>query len=274
MISIASLTIYPVKSMKGVPLQSSEVDLIGLKGDRRWLVIDADRKFQTIREYAELAMIEAEYQHDVLQLKHPIHGTCNVEVPDASAASQSVKIWRSEVIARCASSDAGMFLSGILGRPLNLVYLDNPTSRPVNPKFGKPSDHVSFADGYPILLTSVSSLQNLEIRVGRQLSMRRFRTNITISGADAWAEDTWRLVKIGSVRFRIARPCGRCIVTTLDPDTGEKTADNQPLAALSKFHRASDGEIIFGQNLIPEISGTISVGDTLQILEAGTSNLL
>jgi uncharacterized protein len=274
MITIESLTIYPVKSMKGVSLESSDVDLIGLKGDRRWLVVDGDGKFQTIREHIDLAQIGAEYHPNGLLLKHPKHGTCMVPTPDKSAASCTVKVWRTEAKALPTSSEASAFLSGIFGRPLALLYLDDVLSRNVNPKFSTPNDHVSFADGYPILLTSDASRVDLEQRVGIDLNIKRFRANIVITGAEAWAEVNWKFIEIGAVRFRIARPCGRCIVTTLDPDTGAQNENNEPLATLSKFHRAADGEIIFGQNLIPDGTGHIAVGDEVTVLEAGSSNLL
>ena len=274
MITITSLTIFPVKSMKALSLQASDVDLIGLKHDRRWLVVDDNDKFQTIREDKELAQVKAVPQANGLTLTHPTKGFFTIQTPDSSAESCTVRIWRSEVNALRANKDAAVFLSDILGKPLQLVYLADETARQVNPKFATPSDYVSFADGYPISIASESSWQDLRHRTGIDLSMRRFRINITVTGADAWAEDQWKLIQIGAVKFRIAKPIGRCIVTTLDPDTGQKTADNEPLATLSKFHRASDGEIIFGQHLIPDRTGHISVGDEVKILATGTSNLL
>jgi uncharacterized protein len=274
MITITSLTLYPVKSMKGVSLLSSDVDLIGLKGDRRWLVVDANGKFQTIREHGDLAQITADDKDDTLLLKHPTHGNIAVQTPDASADIRDVKIWRSDVKARRACPAASAFLSEAFGRPLDLVYLHDAQARSINPKFAISTDRVSFADGFPVLLTSQTSLEDLQNRTGMHLDIRRFRTNIAITGAQAWAEDHWKRIQIGNVQFRIAKPCSRCIVTTMDPDSGEKTKGNEPLATLSKFHRAADGEIIFGQNLIPETTGHIAVGDAVQILETGPSNLL
>jgi uncharacterized protein len=240
LVTVTALTIFPVKSMKGVSLRASAVDLIGLRHDRRWLVVDHDNKFQTIREDKELAQIEAVLHPDGLTLKHPTKGSFTIQIPDSTADSCSVRIWRSEVNALRANKDAGAFLSEILGKPLQLIYLANEAARQVNPKFSTPNDHVSFADGYPISIASESSWQDLQHRSGLDLSMRRFRINIIVTGADSWAEDQWTLIQIGAVKFRIARPIGRCVVTTLDPDTGDKNADNEPLATLSKFHRAAD----------------------------------
>ncbi len=274
MTTIASLSIYPVKSMKGVSVQSAEVDLIGLAGDRRWMVVDENGKFQTIRQHFELSQIEAFEVDDMLRVAHPSRGTIIVGVPGASAPTSIVTIWRSEVEARHASDESSTFLSDIFGRKVRLVYLENVAGRAVNPKYSTPGDHVSFADGYPILLASEASLQDLEVRVGFDLDMRRFRPNIVVTGVEPWVEDTWRRIQIGAVQFRVARPCGRCVVTTLDPDTGATAPANEPLATLGKMHRASDGEIIFGQNLISDGPGRISVGDELAVLESGPSNLL
>jgi uncharacterized protein YcbX len=103
--------------------------------------------------------------------------------------------------------------------------------------------------------------------------MRRFRPNIVIRADAAWAEDNWKVVRIGETIFRVAKPCGRCVVTTRDPDTGEQTDPREPLETLGQFHRAAEGAIIFGQNLIPEAVGEISIGDAVEILQVGPSNL-
>lgn len=265
---------YPVKSLRGQELSVAQVEPIGLAGDRRWLVVDEALRFRTIRQSPKMAQIMADITVDGLTLRHPDVGTCSVALPSPSAPTRQITIWRDSVAARIAEEGAGAFLSRVLGEPVKLAYLAHPTARPVDARYGMPQDHVSFADGYPILLTSLSSLDELGAHLGGEISMRRFRPNLVIGGAAAWEEDTWRAIRIGKTSFRVVKPCGRCVVTTRDPDTGAQLDAQEPLRTLGKIHRARDGEIIFGQNLIPDEAGVIQVGDKVEILSAGASNLL
>ncbi|HEY6787936.1 MAG TPA: MOSC domain-containing protein, partial [Trebonia sp.] len=169
--------------------------------------------------------------------------------------------------------EAGQWLSKVAGMDVRLVYLDDPTRRATNPDYSKDGDVVSFADGYPLLLTSEESLERLNewIADGKHaaegpLPMTRFRPNVVVAGAAAFAEDGWHLVRIGDLRFRVAKPCGRCVLTTVDPDTAVK--GKEPLATLAR-HRRWDGNVWFGVNLIPDDprpDGRLHVGDPVQVL--------
>ena len=136
------------------------------------------------------------------------------------------------------------------------MYLDDPTRRPTNPAYSLDGDRVSFADGYPLLLTSEESLDALNDWIAEgpraaegPVPMRRFRPSVVVSGAPAWAEDGWRRLRIGPVTFRAVKGCDRCVLTTVDPDTAAK--GHEPLFALAR-HRRWDGKIWFGVNLIPD----------------------
>jgi uncharacterized protein len=273
MIRVSALSIYPVKGLRGLSLKTSLVDRVGLQADRRWLVVDKEGMFQTQRRFSKMAQIEVVLTKNGIELSHPEGGSVFVEVPGNDQAKVSVQIWRDQVSA-ISTQGANSFLSNVLGDELSLVYLSDPNARPVDQKYGQLEDYVSFADGYPILVTTTSSLVELERNSGITFDMRRFRPNLVLSGTDPWEEDQWRVVQIGAVTFRIAKPCSRCVVTTLNPDSGEKAGINEPLSTLWRIHRAKDGGIIFGQNLIPNESGRIAVGDPVKILETGSSNLL
>ncbi len=267
---------YPVKSLRGTSLQASHVERLGLVGDRRWMVVDTTGKFQTIREHPVMTQIEATASDDgSLVLSHPQHGSVTVAIPTAS--SKTVRVWRDDVEAVPAHAAAGAFLSNVLGLSAELVYLAKPDARAVDPTFGQPGDTTSFADGFPVLLTSTMSLNDLNSRLtgagASKVDMRRFRPNVVISGARAWTEDTWRIIRIGAVTFRVAKPCARCVVTTRDAETGLQTDPREPLKTLGSFHRAASGGIIFGQNLIPDDVGEIRVGDAVEVLSEGASNL-
>lgn len=155
---------------------------------------------------------------------------------------------------------------------MRLVHLDDPaTRRPLDPEYARPGETVSFADAYPLLLTTLASLDALNSLIARgerpdegPLPMNRFRPNVVVDGADAWAEDGWSRIAVGEATFRIAKPCGRCVVTTTDQDTAER--GGEPLRTLGR-HRRLDGKLVFGQNLVPESLGTVRVGDPVRILE-------
>jgi hypothetical protein len=188
--------------------------------------------------------------------------------PEPGADMVWVNVWASKILAAAAGKAADEWFSCFLGRPLRLVYLDDPTRRQVDPEFGHPDDRVSFADGYPLLLTAVSSLEALNDWLiedrSEPVPMNRFRPSAVVAGTPAWAEDGWHRVRLGPVTFRVAKPCGRCQITTTDQSTGER--GREPLMMLGR-RRKFGQQLVFGQNLIPDGTGTIRVGDEVEILE-------
>jgi hypothetical protein len=271
-VQLAEIHRYPVKSLRGRKISKAAVESIGIEGDRRWLVVDASGCFQTIRELPRMVQIEAEAIEGGIRMIHSEAGACNVSTPQERAASCDVTIWGDTVRAVAAGAEADAFLSGLLGTKVRLVYLANPKARSIDAKYG--GDHLSFADDYPLLMASRSSLADLCTRVGADIAMGRFRPNFVIAGAAPWEEDTWRAIRIGNVRFRVAAPCARCVVTTYDPDTGAQSDPHEPLRTLGRFHRARDGGVIFGQNLIPENAGAVCIGDKVEVLSHGASNVM
>jgi hypothetical protein len=264
---------YPVKSLRGHSLEEATVERIGLAGDRRWMIVDEGGKFVTQRQYPKLAQIAAVPTDRGIGLRHESFGAIDVDFPDERAPIETVVVWRDAVAARVAAL-AGPYLSAFLGTPVRLVYFHDVSARSVDPAFGRAEDRVGFADGFPLLITSTASLENLNRRLAAPIAMDRFRANFVVEGPPAWTEDTWRCVRVGALTFRVVKPCARCAIPTLDPLTGEKLEGNEPLRALAKFHRAVNGGLIFGQNVIPDDFGRVSVGDPLEIVESGPSNLL
>jgi uncharacterized protein YcbX len=267
---------YPVKSCRGEQLAGAQVEPWGLAGDRRWMIVDGDGEVVTAREHPQLVLVTPSIDPEagVIRLAMPGLPELEVPVPDTTTARLvPVKVWRSELVAALASDEAGQWLSKVAGEEVRLVYLDDPTRRPTSPAHSQPGDVVSFADGYPLLLTSEESLAQLNdwIAAGPHaaegpLPMKRFRPSVTVAGADAFAEDAWRLVRIGDVAFRVAKPCDRCVFTTIDPVTAGK--GKEPLVTLARYRRW-DGAVWFGMNLIPDRpsqGATIRVGDPVQVV--------
>jgi uncharacterized protein YcbX len=264
---------YPVKSCRGERLSAAVVEPWGLAGDRRWMVADADGAPVTAREYPQMVLITPRLGRGLITLSSP--GLPDLAVPVPSGQDLvPVSVWESDLIAAPAGDEAATWLTKVIGEPVRLMYLDDPTRRPTNPRYSRDTDRVSFADGYPLLLTSEESLDGLNAWIAEgsraaegPVPMRRFRPNVVISGAPAWAEDGWRRLRIGPVTFRAVKGCDRCVMTTVDPDTAAK--GHEPLFALAR-HRRWDNKVWFGVNLVPDAPGPdalIRPGDPVEIVE-------
>jgi uncharacterized protein YcbX len=272
---LASVHIYPLKGCRAVDLDEAVVEPWGLAGDRRWLLVDADGQFITQREHPELARLVVTYgpgaDITASSCGYPslrVAAPSGIAAPSGSPELLKVTVWRSTVLAAAAGPEADAWFSAYLGEPTRLVWLDDPTRRAVNPEYGADGDVVSFADGYPLLLTSAGSLDQLGqwlTEDGEQpVPMNRFRPNVVVSGFEPWAEDRWRRIRIGPVSFRVAKPCARCVVITTDQATGER--GRQPLRMLAR-HRRFGKNLVFGQNIIPDSPGLIRVGDPMEVTE-------
>ncbi|WP_245596468.1 MOSC domain-containing protein [Nocardioides alkalitolerans] len=279
-LTVTSLHRYPVKSMRGEALADAVVEPWGLAGDRRWMVVLGEGpdtgRFVSARSDPRLVLVEPRLTAAGLHLAAPgvedAPAPLDVPLPDA-ATLLDVEIWGSELPAAVASTAADAWLSDYLGHAVRLVHLDDPTRRPTSPAFSRADDRVGFADGYPLLLTTERSLAALNEAVaendGDPVAMNRFRPNLVVDGDVAWAEDDWRRVRVGDATFRMVKGCARCVLTTVDPDTGAK--GREPMWTLARTRRFDKG-VWFGVNLVPDgpadAGVTLRVGDELEVLEA------
>ncbi len=263
---LSELYLYPVKSLRGIAVQAWEVDAFGLRFDRRWMVVDQNGRFLTQRQLPHMAKISTALDpvSGALTLRHPQLGEINVPKAPEAPSRKEVTVWRSHVQAVPVDSGVDEWLSEAIGKPCQLVWFPDDEVRQVNLKHARKGEKTAFSDGYPFLLISQGSLDDLNSRLPAPVSMRRFRPNLVVSGCPPFAEDSWRSISIGGIPFRIAKPCSRCVVTTVDPDTGEKTG-NEPLKTLFTY-RKHGNEAWFGQNAIHEGQGKLKVGDRVQVL--------
>lgn len=269
---VSRITTYPVKSLQGTDHAAREAMGLGLLGDRRWAVFYPTGVAATRRELSILAKISVVETETGISLAHD-GDHIDIDIPSGASITGYVFSTRIEGV-EDAGNLASLFLSAALGREVRLAYFPNAPLRPVNDD-NSPDHFTAFADGYPILLATAPSLNALNTGFDTPFSIRRFRPNLVIDGLfDPWAEDTWRLIRIGKAVLRVASPCDRCVMTTQDPDTGEQTDRREPLATLARLHRSAKGKICFGQNLVVEEEGTIVLGDEVELLETGPSNLL
>ncbi|GGY89665.1 MOSC domain-containing protein [Streptomyces nitrosporeus] len=269
---LTALRIHPVKSLTAVAVDEAVVDLWGLRGDRRWMLVDGSGKAVTQRQEPRVALVRAEALPDGgVLVSAPGCEPLAVKVP-APSATVPADLFRRTVEVVEADPAAHAWFSALLGTEIRLVHLDEPSHRRlIDPEYARPGETVSLADGFPLLLTSSASLDALNGLVAQgdhpeegPLPMDRFRPNVVVDGTAPWAEDDWKRVAIGDVPFRVAKPCGRCVVTTTDQRTAER--GKEPLRTLAR-HRRSGAHLLFGQNLIPDATGVIRVGDPVRVLD-------
>lgn len=251
-----SITIYPVKSCRGVRVESAELVARGLADDRRYMLVDETGRFITQRDEHSLARVDVIRDGNAWTLSAP--GLSQLTLSEASYTGQllPVEVWRSTVAARVVP-DASAWFSAHLGRACRLVYFPERSLRQVEHEAGRA---VAFQDAYPFLVISLATLEDLNRRVAQPLQMERFRPNLVVRGVDAYAEDGWSRFRIGAAEFRVTRPCVRCVVTTLDPKSGER--DKEPLTTLAGYH-TYDGKPALGVNAVHESLAPIRVGDAL-----------
>ncbi|MGF1430464.1 MOSC domain-containing protein [Kitasatospora sp. LaBMicrA B282] len=291
---LRSLHRYPVKSMHRQDLDEAVLEPWGLRGDRRWMLARPDGTAITQRDLPELARYRPQLDEDgALRLTDPDGAELHVPAPRAGEhAAGTEHVERAEAVegnvfgnrfaALAAEEKAQLWFAERFADSvgeLRLLHLADPLARRINPDFSEPGETVSMADGYPLLATTTASLEALNEWLleqgGAALPMTRFRPNLVVEGVEAWSEDGWQRVRVGTATFRAVKLCGRCIVTTTDQERGERTGQ-EPLRTLNKRRRI-DKKAIFGVNLIPErpdrvtgtALGTLRVGDEVTVLARG-----
>jgi uncharacterized protein YcbX len=272
MVQITGLNIYPVKSCRGIALTQARITETGFAHDREWLVVTPEYRFLTQRERPLLAQIETALADNQLVLRKP-QGADLVLPLDLAGPPMEVTIWRDKVTGFDAGEEAASWLTEHLGKPARLVRFDRSHKRFSNHQWtGEVDAPVQFADGYPWLLISQGSLDALNRRLEQPLPMNRFRPNIVVDGLPPFGEDSVDEFVAGEVRMKVVKPCDRCVITTTDQITGERTGE-EPLKALKEFRfdRNMRG-VLFGQNMILTggVGQELKVGQQFEVT-AGTS---
>lgn len=259
---LTELSIYPVKSCAGFSVPSAGLDRFGLAGDRRWMVVDESGLFITQRQIPGMCLIDVQCVAGGICVTQS-HDTLEVSIPDEGAQSRRVEVWGDAVQALDAGDAAAHWFTQRLGRACRLVYMPDSALRRVDGAYAGEGETVSFADGFPLLLISRASLEDLNGRLPQPVPMNRFRPNLVVSGCEAFAEDGWRRIRIGQMELDVAKPCSRCVMPSIVQETGER--DPHINRALAAFRRVN-GQILFGQNLLYRGSGQLAVGDKVEVL--------
>jgi uncharacterized protein YcbX len=264
-VRLSGIFVYPIKACGGIALEHADVVERGLSCDRRYMLVDRTGTFITQREVPRLCLVSTALERDSIVVS--TRGAMPLELPrELSSATgferHVYQVWDSFGNA-LRHPEGSRWFSEFLNDEVSLVYMPDDERREVNPKRARPGDIVSFADGYPMLLISEASLADLNSRLEAPLEMRRFRPNLVLSECQPYAEDAFTALQIGALGFRAVKRCDRCVVTTINPDTGER--GKEPLRTLSHY-RLEDHKVWFGMNLIHDGSGTLHVGDSVRLV--------
>ena len=262
---ISELNIFPIKSCKGFSAPSVELDAYGIVNDRRMMIVDTDGIALTQRDFHDLCFVEPILSSDTLSLKAPGMNDLNVDTADLGQNPIHVEVWDDACLGLDCGSDAAGWFSEYLHTACRLVRIDQTFVRPIDRNYSIRDEHVSFTDGFPMLLISEASLADLNSRLNQPITMNRFRPNMVVEGCAPFDEDRWKKIDVGGLTFEVVKPCARCVVTTIDPTTGK--SGDEPLRTLATFRKTAEGKVMFGQNVIHvQKSGTIRIGDQVTIV--------
>ena len=271
MLELSEIWIYPIKSLGGISLQQSNVTHRGLEHDRRWMLVDDDGVFLSQRTTPELALFQTEIEGDFLIISHKENPNNKIKAPLNPALQEdreNIKtvLWEDSIDAYEVDEKISDWFSVILKCSVRLVYMPNESHRKVDPDYAITSaDISSFSDGFPFLIIGQSSLNDLNSRLKESVPMKRFRPNFVFTGGAAYEEEIWSEFTIGNFPFYGVKPCGRCVMVTVDPEKGI-VGGKEPLLTLSKYKRVGNN-VIFGQNLIAQQEGSIAVGAVVEVSE-------
>jgi uncharacterized protein YcbX len=265
MYKLTEINIFPVKSLSGYSVKSAVVTDRGLKYDRRWMLIDENGKFITQRSMGNMALLRTEVKGEEVELSSKVSNEkISFSVNQKTDKNIEAVIWNDIVNTNQVSELIDEWLSDTLNIKCSLVYMPEDSKRVVDNKYSLNKDITSLSDGFPFLVIGEESLNDLNSRLTKKISMNRFRTNFVFSGGNPFDEDKWKKIQIGNIFYYPIKPCSRCVVTTIDPETGYK--ENEPLATLSSF-RKENNKINFGQNMLHSGIGEINIGAEIKVLE-------
>ncbi|QLI80390.1 MOSC domain-containing protein [Chitinibacter fontanus] len=264
--TLSAIYRYPLKSGQGQPLQSAVVTASGLAYDREWMIATPEGQYLTARTHPQLLQLKAEPSEDGVSLQAP--GMPPIFAPHSALQQiHTANVWDDHFAARSGASEVNQWLSAYLEQSVILMWVGPESHRRIR---RRPDVPINFSDGYPLLIIGEGSLAELNHRAGMNFEMLRFRPNLVIAGTEPFVEDSWQIIQIGDIRIELLKPCERCIITTLDPQTQEKLPKGEPLRTLAKFRRAGDG-VIFGQNAMAHTFGQLHLGMPIKIIKSSSA---
>jgi len=262
---VQNLWIYPLKSARGIALREMTLDSRGPAGDRRWMLINESSVMLSQRDLPRMALIAVENGAGELICNASGMSPLHVPIPSPGDGRRlTARLFDNDVEVQLAADSAHAWFTQFLGAACRLVYQPDDAFRQVNRVYAAKGVGVSLADGFPLLLIGQGSLDELNRRLEHPVEMRRFRPNLVVEGAEPFAEDTWRTIRAGEVEFSLVKPCARCSIPTVDPETGE--FGREPMRTLATYRRRGH-DVFFGWNIVAAAPGTLRVGDPVVVLQ-------
>lgn len=277
---VSKLYVYPLKSGQGIELQQAQVQSKGFVGDRLMMLVAGNGRFITQRQFPQLAKIQVTIVGESITLQVVDNTFPSITfISSLNGALIEVEMWRDRFLAIDQGNEVAQWFHQFLNLPgdkvCRLVRQSTAHTRLLAKKYSQEEDlPLSLADNYPVMLTATASLMELNQRIieiyqqdSQAIPMNRFRPNVVIETVEPFIEDCWKLIQIGEIQFEVAKPCSRCIITTIDQSDGNKNSLKEPLNTLGTFRQLSEQGVMFGVNLIPHNEGIIRIGDRLEVLQ-------
>jgi uncharacterized protein len=265
---ITDLVCYPIKSCSGISLEEARIGRRGIEHDREWMLVDEHGHFMSQRTLPKMALIQPRLANRALEVTAPGISDLRIDL-EVRGVPTRVEVWGSWCEATEYADDVDAWFSEYLARRCRLVRMTPTNVRSVDPDFAvRARDEVGFADGFPFLLISSASLEDLNDRLEKRLRMNRFRPNIVVGDTEPYAEDSWRRFTVRGIDFYGVKPCARCTVTTVEQETAHQ--GKEPLRTLATYRKHAN-KVHFGMNLVHTGSGTIALGDAVTVLDIDQS---
>ncbi len=267
-ILVSEIYVYPIKSTYGIALGASEVLAEGFRHDRRWALADKQDAVLTAREFPEMLGIRTALGNGELTIELPGYPAFSVPYQPDERNHTMVKLFGNAVPANAMPAGVNEAFSNFLQTDCRLIFMDWDCIRTMSRTYGGTEhDRVSYADTAPFLLVSEATLAELNERLLLPARMRSFRPNLVVRGCGAGEEEGWKKIRIGDTVLEQSEPCKRCVMTTMDPETGARNPLQEPLRTMAAYRRHHRGGVRFGINMIPRTLGTIRLGDPVEVLE-------
>jgi len=269
MLVISQLLIYPIKSLRGISVSRAFVTDRGFQHDHRWMLVDENNKFLTLREFPKMTLLQPVLKKESLRIQSLERQIEDLIIPlnVVGDTKEKVTIWNATCEAIRVGKKADQWFTEILGARCKLVFMPETSIRPVDTTsgFAPKGKRTSFADAYPFMMLSDASMDDLNSRLSSPVSTKRFRPNIVFSGGYPYQEDKIKDFTINQIRFTGLENCARCQIPNVDPETGLVSRDKEPLKTLASY-RKHDRNINFGRNVVHTGTGILAVGDEIHLM--------
>lgn len=260
-LKLSEIWVYPIKSLGGIRCSNANVREKGLEFDRRWMLIDEHGKFMTQRTFPAMALLQIAIDNEYISVQQKKNNTTHsFRTQSYTDRILQANVWRDTINTFEVSKETSAWFSNQLGISCKLVFFPEENKRQIDPDYAGVNDHVSLADGFPFLIIGQASLDDLNQRLSEPVPTNRFRPNLVFTGGLPYEEDGWRKFTIGDNRFVGVKNCSRCVLLTVNQETGQK--GEEPLRTLSTY-RKRGSEVYFGQNVLALDYGQVSVGDVI-----------